>query len=233
MRQRLRFSSLALVSCALLSLFDSALTAQAPPPAITCDQVQACPGPRIAGTDFALLVSPVSTAAAAPAHWGEYVKLQLVLTNTGRESLRFDPAQVVVATAEGTTEKPVPVVEFKAASTGHFSFGGPPDTSLPGCCATTPTGTTYPGQGGRPPILRGPNGEPVSTDPVNHITSELESRRLKTHENELKKALRDQLTATDVNPGETIAGYVLIPASKSQLKSTRVEFGRTFVLPLR
>jgi hypothetical protein len=193
---------------------------------LQCERRERCAGPRLDGQDFALLTSPKASAAAAVTKWGDYLKLRLILTNISVDKLHFDPAQVQALTSDGKSLSPVQVAQMTEASHQRFGLGSnPADIVL-----TDPNG---PAGMGRAPIIRGGDGRPIETDPLGHIDSQIQSRHLQDHASELKKLLRNQLTATDLDRGETIAGYVLIPLAKvTDITSVRVDFGSAFQLPL-
>jgi hypothetical protein len=199
----------------------------------SCETLKQCAGPRIAGANFALVSSPQASVAAATKRWGDYVKVQLIITNMGHDALRFDPTQIIVNTADRRMLNVVQVSEIRTTSTEHIGFGSFNPMALPGATQPDVSGGSGPVQGGQV-ILRGPNGEPVSSDPANRTFAEIQKRHLQQHEAELKKMLAGELVSSEIAPGETIAGFVLVPGGKeNDPVKVEVRFGPKFKVPLR
>ena len=216
------------------------LAAQAPasdpPPPPPCTERAHCLGPKIGGLKYSLLVGPVSSVAAAPEIWGDYVKVHLILTNhldPVRESsaMRFRPAEVVATRSDGASVKVATDVIQLEAERSHtgFLFG----SGMPGGMLGTLPGA---GSGPYPPV-NSTIGRVLANDPVAHAQAmEEERRNLGKHQNELKQALAEQLGDTMVKGGETRAGYVLLPLPPAgqSLTVVSVTLGEyRFDLPLR
>jgi len=210
-------------------------TAPPPPPPPPCLEQAHCRGPKIGGLNYALLVGPDSSVAAAPEVWGDYLKVHLILTNhldpiSDDSAMRFDPGGVVATRSDGAKVKLATGIIQLAAERSRtgFLFG----SGMPGGMLGT-----LPGAGAGPyPPVNSTIGRVLASDPVAHAQAiEEERRNLGKHQGELKQALGEQLDPVVVKGGETRAGYVLfsLPPVGQHLTVVSVTLGAyRFDLPL-
>lgn len=194
--------------------------AQAPsaPAPLTCSDLHQCKGPKLKGKQFALLAAPHAHVAARGERWGDYIRVQLILSNSSPDPVPFDPKGVEALTAAGTAMPPAVVTELDQPRQGPGIMLGSGD----------PTGGYY------PTVMGGVNPHSViRIDPVGDAANNFD-KLMQQHSAELGQMLNKQLTATTLSAGETLAGYVLFQPTNSNLPVTvRVSFvGAVFQLPI-
>lgn len=189
-----------------------------PAPVLTCGNLRQCKGPKLKGKQFALLSAPAAHVAARGERWGDYIRIQLILSNSSPEAVNFDPKGVVVLAASGATMQPAVVTELDQPRQGPGIMLGSGD----------PTGGYY------PTVMGGVNPHSViRIDPVGDAADSFD-KLMQQHSAELKQMLDKQLTATSLSAGETLAGYVLFqPGNDALPAQVRVSFaGNEFQLPV-
>ena len=188
------------------------------PPAVTCSDLRQCKGPKLHGKQFALLTATHARVAARGERWGDYLRVQLILSNSSPDAVSFDPKGVVALTASGTALHPAVVTELDQPRQGPGIMLGSGD----------PTGGYY------PTVMGGVNPHSViRIDPVGDAANNFD-KLMQQHSAELGQMLNKQLTATTLSAGETLAGYVLFqPTSAGLPVQVRVAFaGNEFLLPI-
>lgn len=187
-------------------------------PALTCNSLRQCKGPKLHGKQFALLAAPHARVAARGERWGDYIRVQLVLSNSSPDPVGFDPKGVVALTASGTAMHPAVVTEMDQPQQGPGIMLG----------SGNPTGGYY------PTVIGGANPQTViRVDPVGDAANNFD-KLMQQHSAELGQMLSKQLTAASLSAGETLAGYVLFqPVDASLPVQVRVAFaGTVFQLPV-
>lgn len=199
----------------------AAQTPAAPPPSpapLTCSNLRQCKGPKLKGKQFSLLSAPHAHVAARGERWGDYLRIQLILSNASPDSVPFDPKQVVALTASGAAIHPAVVTEMDQRREGPGIMLGSGD----------PTGGYF------PTVMGGvnPHGA-IHIDPVGDAANTFNDL-MQQHSAELGQMLTRQLTATTLSAGETLAGYVLFQPENGALPvRVRVSFaGNEFQLPV-
>jgi hypothetical protein len=185
---------------------------------VTCSELRQCKGPKLHGKQFALLTAPHARVAARGERWGDYIRVQLILSNSSPDAVSFDPKGVVALTAAGTALHPAVVTELDQPRQGPGIMLGSGD----------PTGGYF------PTVMGGvnPHGA-IHIDPVGDAANTFDEL-MQQHSAELGQMLTRQLTATTLSAGETLAGYVLFqPVDTSMPVQVRVAFaGVVFQLPV-
>lgn len=196
--------------------------AQAPtppkPPTVTCSDLRQCKGPKLHGKQFTLLAAPHAHVAARGERWGDYIRIQLILSNSSPDPVNFDPRGVVASTAAGAATHPAVVTELDQPRQGPGIMLG----------SGNPTGGYY------PTVMGGVNPQSViRIDPVGDAANKFDEM-MQQHSAELSQMLTKQLTATTLSAGETLAGYVLFQPMDANLPvQVRVPFaGAVFQLPV-
>lgn len=190
----------------------------APPATLVCHDQHQCKGPKVHGKQFALLTAPHARVAARGERWGDYYRVQLILSNASADSIDFDPRSVVALTATGVEMHAAVVTELDEPRQGPGIMLG----------SGNPTAGYY------PTVLGGVNPRSViRVDPAGDAANTFDSL-MHQHEPELRQMLTKQLAVASLAPGETIAGYILMqPPANGVPARVRVAFaGNVFDLPL-
>jgi len=193
-------------------------SAQPSPAPLTCSNLRQCKGPKLKGKQFALLAAPHAHVAARGERWGDYIRVQLILSNSSPDPVHFDPKGVAALTAAGTAMHPAVVTELDQPRQGPGIMLGSGD----------PTGGYY------PTVMGGVNPHSViRIDPVGDAANQFD-KLMQQHSAELGQMLNKQLTATTLSAGETLAGYVLFQPTGAELPAqVRIAFaGSEFQLPV-
>jgi len=185
---------------------------------LTCNDLRQCKGPDIHGKHFALLSAAHASVGARGERWGDYIRVQLIVSNASTDAVDFTPKAMVALTASGAQLHPAVVTELDTPSQG------------PGIML----GSGGPTTGYYPTVLGGVNpGSVIRVDPAGDAANKFDSM-MHQHEAELRQMLTQPLTATSLSAGETVAGYVLLqPVDTSLPVRVKVPFaGTVFDLPL-
>lgn len=212
----LRYRMLFLVLLGVASMNAATTPPAVAPTQFSCGDVHRCKGPEIHGKHFALLTTPHSAVATSVKRWGDYVRIQLILSNPSPEPVSFSPADVVAVMKSGAVLHPAVVTEINEPSRG------------PGIMLGSGPATGY-----LPYVLGTPNPDSrITVDPVGDATNKLD-KVLQQHQPELRAMMAHQLMNTRLGAGETIAGFVLVEPSGDELPvQVKVLFsGTIFALP--